>query len=171
MCLNNYTLNPVLENETVIEEPNTALFSVILMFLTFTIAYNLKLFKEGNFFTKRIRNAIGDFGVPIAILVSVLVDYFVQDVYTDKLEVPYGFQVTDPTKRGWLIHPIPENFPIWLPFAAFIPALLLYFLMFMGTEINELLMMEKTTQKGAGLHWDIVLTCGINCLGNEILVL
>ena len=26
-------------------------------------------------------------------------------------------------------------------------------------------MMEKTSKKGAGLHWDIVLLCTINCLG------
>ena len=29
----------------------------------------------------------------------------------------------------------------------------------------RLLMMERTNAKGAGVHWDIVLLCLINCLG------
>ena len=29
----------------------------------------------------------------------------------------------------------------------------------------RLLMMERTNAKGAGVHWDIVLLCGLNCLG------
>ena len=27
-------------------------------------------------------------------------------------------------------------------------------------------MMERTNAKGAGVHWDIVLLCAINCLGS-----
>jgi len=29
-------------------------------------------------------------------------------------------------------------------------------------------MMEKTSKKGGGLHWDIVLLCSINCLGTFV---
>merc|ERR1711881_235583 len=48
-------------------------------------------------------------------------------------------------------------------FAAAIPAILLYLLLFMETHICELIMMEKTKEKkGAGLHWDIVLLSLIN---------
>ena len=40
----------------------------------------------------------------------------------------------------------------------------------METHICELLMMDRTnampSPKGAGVHWDIVLLCGINCLGS-----
>jgi solute carrier family 4 anion exchanger 2 len=32
-------------------------------------------------------------------------------------------------------------------------------------ESFRLLMMERTNAKGAGVHWDIVLLCGINCAG------
>ena len=48
-------------------------------------------------------------------------------------------------------------------FAAIIPAILLYLLIFMETQICELIIMEKTREaKGAGLHLDIVLLCLIN---------
>jgi hypothetical protein len=36
---------------------------------------------------------LGDFGVPIAIVITVLLDYGVQDTYTEKLKVPNGLQV------------------------------------------------------------------------------
>jgi hypothetical protein len=35
--------------------------------------------------------------------------------------------------------------------------------------LNRLIMLEKTKgKKGGGLHWDIVLLCGINCLGTFV---
>ena len=83
------------------------------------------------------RRALGDFGVPIAIVIMVLIDYSISDTYTEKLNVPEGLQVTDTTKRGWLINPIPEGLAAWAPFAAAIPAILLYVLLFMETHICE----------------------------------
>ena len=89
---------------------------------------------------------------------------------------------TGATAGGWLINPFPTvltfdtlgvlktvSLPVWAYFAAAVPALLLYVLLFMETHICELLMMDRTnampTPKGAGVHWDIVLLCGLNCLG------
>ncbi|NWX45153.1 B3A2 protein, partial [Steatornis caripensis] len=63
-------------------QPNTALLSLVLMAGTFFIAFFLRKFKNSRFFPGRIRRLIGDFGVPIAILVMVLVDYSIQDTYT-----------------------------------------------------------------------------------------
>ena len=153
------------ENQENTSLPNTALLSTILMIMTFIIAYNLKQFKGSYFLTQTVRKICGDFAVPISIFLMVLLDYFIKDVYTDKLDVPDGFQLTDPLKRSWVINPLPTKMPIWLPFAAIVPALLLYFLLFMGTQICELLMIERTNVKGAGLHWDIVLICICNCIG------
>ena len=153
------------ENQENTSLPNTALLSTILMIMTFIIAYNLKQFKGSYFLTQTVRKICGDFAVPISIFLMVLLDYFIKDVYTDKLDVPDGFQLTDPLKRSWVINPLSTKMPIWLPFAAIVPALLLYFLLFMGTQICELLMIERTNVKGAGLHWDIVLICICNCIG------
>merc|ERR1719480_535646 len=48
-------------------------------------------------------------------------------------------------------------------FAGFLPAMLLYLLLFIETHICELIMMDKTKdEKGAGLHLDIVILSLIN---------
>lgn len=147
-------------------EPNTALLSAILMFGTFFIAYFLRIFRNGHYLGRTARRALGDFGVPIAIVLMVLLDYIVHDIYTEKLKVPSGLQVTAPSKRGWMISPWPTDnpFPIWIPFVSAVPAILLYLLLFMETHICELLMLEKANKKGGGLHWDIVLLSIINCV-------
>lgn len=147
-------------------QPNTALLSLILMFGTFFIAYFLRIFRNSQFLGRNARRALGDFGVPIAIVIMVLTDYSAGDTFTEKLTVPNGIEVTNSTARGWLIPPTgttTDPLPIWAIFAAVLPAILLYLLLFMETHICELIMMEKTKeQKGAGLHLDIVLLSFIN---------
>jgi len=147
-------------------QPNTALLSFILMFGTFFIAYFLRNFRNSQFLGRTIRRALGDFGVPIAIVIMVLIDFSFDDTFTEKLSVPSGISVTNSTARGWLISPTgTEEAPlaVWAMFAGILPAFLLYMLLFMETHICELIMMEKTKeQKGAGLHLDIVLLALIN---------
>merc|ERR1711936_1509500 len=100
----------------------------------------------------------------------VLIDFLSGDVFTEKLLVPEGLDVTDTTQRGWFIPPLGENrngvdnyLEVWAVFAGFLPAILLYLLLFMETHICELIMMEKTKEeKGAGLHLDIVLLSLLN---------
>lgn len=55
-----------------------------------------------------------------------------------KLSVPRGFSVTSRDKRGWLISPLGTNgnFPIWMMFACCLPALLVFILIFMETQIT-----------------------------------
>ena len=149
------------------QEPNTALLSTILMFGTFFVAYSLRAVKTSHFFGRTPRKALGDFGVPIAILVMVILDFCVQETYTEKLKVPDGLQVTLPSERGWIINPLGQQVPLpfGMIFGAILPAILLYLLLFVETHICELLMIEKTGNlKGAGLHWDIVLLSTINAI-------
>ncbi|XP_062424590.1 anion exchange protein 2 isoform X2 [Rhea pennata] len=142
-------------------QPNTALLSLVLMAGTFFIAFFLRKFKNSRFFPGRIRRLIGDFGVPIAILVMVLVDYSIQDTYTQKLSVPSGFSVTAPEKRGWVINPLGENsvFPVWMMVASGLPAILVFILIFMETQITTLIISkkERMLQKGSGFHLDLLL--------------
>ena len=149
-------------------QPNTGLMSLILMFGTFFIAYFLRIFRNSQFLGRNARRALGDFGVPIAIVIMVLVDYGAGDSFTEKLSVPTGIAVTNSTARGWLIPPTgtaDSPLPVWAMFAAVVPAVLLYLLLFMETHICELIMMEKTKEKkGAGLHLDIVLLSLINLM-------
>ncbi|XP_029978847.1 anion exchange protein 2b isoform X5 [Sphaeramia orbicularis] len=145
----------------VLGEPNTALLSLVLMAGTFFIAFYLRKFKNSAFFPGRIRRVIGDFGVPIAILIMVLIDYGIQDTYTQKLSVPRGFSVTSPDKRGWIISPLGSNgeFPIWMMFACCLPALLVFILIFMETQITTLIVSKKERMlvKGSGFHLDLLL--------------
>ncbi|KAA0704729.1 Anion exchange protein 2 [Triplophysa tibetana] len=145
----------------VVGEPNTALLSSVLMSGTFFIAFYLRKFKNSAFFPGRLRRVIGDFGVPIAILIMVLVDTSIQDTYTQKLSVPRGFSVTRPDKRGWIINPLGTDgqFPIWMMFASFLPALLVFILIFMETQITTLIVSKKERMlvKGSGFHLDLLL--------------
>uniref|UniRef100_A0A8C5B6U9 Anion exchange protein n=1 Tax=Gadus morhua TaxID=8049 RepID=A0A8C5B6U9_GADMO len=145
----------------VLGEPNTALLSLVLMAGTFLIAFYLRKFKNSAFFPGRFRRIIGDFGVPIAILITVLLDYCVEDTYTQKLSVPSGFSVTSPDKRGWFINPlgVVKPFPIWMMFACALPALLVFILIFMETQITTLIVSKKERMlvKGSGFHLDLFL--------------
>uniref|UniRef100_A0A672IRJ3 Anion exchange protein n=1 Tax=Salarias fasciatus TaxID=181472 RepID=A0A672IRJ3_SALFA len=147
--------------EKVQGEPNTALLSLVLMAGTFFIAFYLRKFKNSAFFPGRFRRVIGDFGVPIAILIMVLVDYGIEDTYTQKLSVPRGFSVTRPDKRGWIINPLGSDgqFPIWMMFACCLPALLVFILIFMETQITTLIVSKKERMlvKGSGFHLDLLL--------------
>ncbi|KAJ6644523.1 Anion exchange protein 2 [Pseudolycoriella hygida] len=145
-----------------LNQPNTALFCTILTLGTFTVAFYLKLFRNSHFLGRNARRALGDFGVPISIAIFVTVDYLIPEVYTEKLSVPEGISPSDPIRRGWLIPLGPV--PTWLPFAAIVPSILVYILVFMETHISELIVdkPERGLKKGSGLHLDIVLLSFLN---------
>uniref|UniRef100_A0A3P9L9R6 Solute carrier family 4 member 2a n=1 Tax=Oryzias latipes TaxID=8090 RepID=A0A3P9L9R6_ORYLA len=157
--------------EKVVGEPNTALLSLVLMAGTYFIAFYLRMFKNSSFFPGRLRRVIGDFGVPIAILIMVLVDYSVEDTYTQKLNVPSGLSVSTPEKRGWFISPLGSDgqFPVWMMGASILPAILVFILVFMESQITALIVSKKERMlvKGTGFHMDlliIVVTGGISAL-------
>uniref|UniRef100_A0A4W5QDN6 Anion exchange protein n=1 Tax=Hucho hucho TaxID=62062 RepID=A0A4W5QDN6_9TELE len=146
-------------------EPNTALLTLVLMSGTFFIAFYLRKFKNSAFFPGKLRRMIGDFGVPISILIMVLVDYSIKDTYTQKLSVPTGFSVTSPEKRGWLIPPLGSDghFPVWMMGASILPALLVFILIFMETQITTLIVCKKERMllKGSGFHLDLLIIVAI----------
>ncbi|XP_026004939.1 anion exchange protein 2a isoform X1 [Astatotilapia calliptera] len=155
----------------VVGEPNTALLSLVLMAGTYFIAFYLRKFKNSSFFPGRLRRIIGDFGVPIAILIMVLVDYSVQDTYTQKLNVPSGFSVSSPEKRGWVISLLGSDgqFPAWMMGASILPAILVFILIFMESQITALIVSKKERMlvKGTGFHVDlliIVVVGGVSAL-------
>lgn len=82
-----------------INQPNTALFCTFLTLGTFTLAYFLRVFRNSHFLGRTARRALGDFGVPISIALFVLVDFFTDSVYTEKLHVPEGLEPSDTTQR------------------------------------------------------------------------
>ncbi|XP_028282583.1 anion exchange protein 2a isoform X2 [Parambassis ranga] len=167
----NYTTTIPGHPGKVVGEPNTALLSLLLMAGTYFIAFYLRKFKNSSFFPGRLRRIIGDFGVPIAILIMVLVDYSVEDTYTQKLSVPSGFSVSSPEKRGWLISPLGSDgqFPVWMMGASILPAILVFILLFMESQITALIVSKKERMlvKGTGFHLDlliIVVVGGVSAL-------
>ncbi|XP_005992276.1 band 3 anion transport protein [Latimeria chalumnae] len=151
--------------EPQVPRPNTALLSLVLMLGTFFIAFFLRQFKNSGFLPGKIRRVIGDFGVPIAIIIMVLVDFFIRDTYTQKLSVPSGLSVSKPEKRDWFINPmgLESDFPIWMMFASVIPALLVFILIFMESQITTLIVTkpERKLVKGSGFHLDLLLIVGM----------
>ncbi|KAG7492172.1 hypothetical protein MATL_G00012250, partial [Megalops atlanticus] len=141
--------------------PNTALLSMCLMFGCFFIAFFLRQFKNGHFLPGKIRRLIGDFGVPIAIFVMIAVDINIEDAYTQKLVVPKGLQVSNPKERGWLINPLGEKkaFPVWMMFGCVVPAMLVFILIFLESQITTLIVSkpERKMVKGSGFHLDLLI--------------
>ncbi|XP_062841167.1 solute carrier family 4 member 1a (Diego blood group) [Trichomycterus rosablanca] len=141
--------------------PNTALLSMCLMLGCFFIAYFFRQFKNSIFLPGPVRRMIGDFGVPIALFLMIAVDIGVKDVYTQKLDVPKGLSVSNSTARGWFINPMGMNseFPIWLMFGSAIPALLVFILIFLESQITTLIVSkpERKMIKGSGFHLDLLL--------------
>ncbi|XP_072224324.1 solute carrier family 4 member 1a (Diego blood group) [Leuresthes tenuis] len=151
----------IVYKETERPYPNTALLSMCLMFGCFFIAYFLRSFKNGHYFPGPLRRLIGDFGVPIAIFFMIAVDISIEDAYTQKLVVPKGVEVTNPKARGWFINPMgeKEDFPIWMMGACCVPALLVFILIFMESQITTLIVSkpERKMMKGSGFHYDLLL--------------
>ncbi|XP_049616000.1 solute carrier family 4 member 1b (Diego blood group) isoform X1 [Syngnathus scovelli] len=168
--------------------PNTALLSMCLMLGCFFIAYFLRQFKNGTFLPGKlsssfyplpqtiiqvlimvlllqVRRLLGDFGVPIAIFLMIVVDYSIGDTYTQKLVVPKGLMVSNPAKRGWLINPFGEHspFPVWMMFACCVPALLVFILIFLESQITTLIVSkpERKMVKGSGFHFDLLILVGM----------
>lgn len=147
-------------NTLELDEPNTALFCAILSVGTFVLAYCLRVFRNSHFLGRSIRRAIGDFGVPISIAAFVYLSYLVPQIYTEKLIVPEGLSPTDPAARSWVI---PFNaVPVWMPFISAVAASLVYVLIFMETQISELILDSRGLTKGSGFHVDIVIICLVN---------
>ncbi|XP_011636149.1 band 3 anion transport protein isoform X6 [Pogonomyrmex barbatus] len=147
-----------------INQPNTALMCTILCLGTFLGAYYLRIFRNSHYLGRNARRAFGDFGVPISIVVFVLIDYLVM-VKTEKLLVPEGLSPTVPG-RSWFVSPAgyEKPIPLWMAVACFVPAFLVYILVFMETQISELIIdkKERKLRKGNGYHMDIVVVCLMN---------
>ncbi|XP_059055151.1 anion exchange protein 3 [Achroia grisella] len=146
-------------------QPNTALWCTMLTLSTFIIAYYLRIFRNGKFLGRSARRALGDFGVPIAIVLMVGVSCLVP-VWTETLRVPAGLSPT--LARSWLV-PLNSGFetiPPWAALAMVLPALMVYIIVFMETHIAELIVdkPERGLKKGSGFHMDIVIMSLVNAL-------
>ncbi|XP_052080375.1 anion exchange protein 2-like isoform X4 [Mytilus californianus] len=152
--------NKYLHYKEVKNRPNTALMSTILTLGTFLIAYFLRIFRNSKFLGRRARRALGDFGIVISIILMVLLDLSIgESVYTQKLQVPPTLEPT--LKRGWVVNPVgtKKRIEVYIIFASFIPAALIFMLLYLETQITEMILNKKELKmkKGSGFHLDMVL--------------
>ncbi|CAL4118402.1 unnamed protein product [Meganyctiphanes norvegica] len=150
-----------------IPQPNTSLISLIIMIGTFLIATKLKEFRNSRYFGRLLRRMLGDFGVPLSIVLMVGLDVLLSETYTDKLTMPDGLSPSNPNVRGWLVNPFGSGgFPIWCIFAAAPASLLLFVLVFLEENICHLILgkPERKMKKGTGFHSDLFLSCFINLI-------
>ncbi|GMR61227.1 hypothetical protein PMAYCL1PPCAC_31422, partial [Pristionchus mayeri] len=148
-------------------EPNTTLLTGLILFMTFVLACSLRYVRSTIWFGKHVRNIFGDFGVFIAIsVVAFLTQQLFPDPILARLEMPEHLNFTNLEKRGHGIFVIPRSAdtPISIGVAG-AAALLVFILIFVETEITELLLSRKKRGlvKGSGLNWDLVLV-GFCCL-------
>lgn len=87
-------------------------------------------FRPGRAGGSKLCEAVGMF--------ALMSNCWVLQLHHQKLNVPSGLSVTSPHKRGWFIHPMGSSgtFPLWMMFASAIPALLVFILIFMETQIT-----------------------------------
>lgn len=128
------------DNGKLANQPNTALMCTILCLGTFLGAYYLRIFRNSHYLGRSARRAFGDFGVPLSIVTFVMIDYLA-GVKTEKLLVPEGLSPT--VDRSWFVD-LNDNVPPWMACACCVPALLVYILVFMETQISELVLCRIT---------------------------
>ncbi|CAG5130391.1 unnamed protein product, partial [Candidula unifasciata] len=149
-------------------QPNTALLSLILIIGTFLIAYFLRVFRNSKFLGRSVRRAIGDFGVLISLLCMVVLSVVMSQTYVQKLDITDPLTPTSPT-RGWFINPMGEHqtTPLWLAFAAALPGFLIFILLFMETQITEMILnkKERKLKKGSGYHIDQLILGFLTLMG------
>jgi len=138
---------------------NTALFTSVLMLGTFFVAFSLRKLRHSHFFGPKARRIVSDFGVFIAIVTMVMVDWLTQGVYTQKLSVPDGLSVTSPNRQSLVINPLGVNqsMSAGAIFAALIPAILVSILIFMEIEFTGVILDKKDhkLKKGVGYNLDL----------------
>ena len=150
----------------------SAFLGTMLCFGTYGTAMALRSVKRaGKMFNRSVRNAMGDYGVTIAILAFTGVAIALKrycDTSVPTLAIPSKFAPTwiNPKTgepRAWLVSPlgINEDFPPWAIFGTIIPALGLTFLGYMDQNLTSILINRKdhALRKPPAYHLDL-LVCG-----------
>ncbi|NCG22120.1 MAG: HCO3- transporter [Rhodobacterales bacterium] len=146
------TIHPFLDDHA---ESDTALLTLVLAIGTFGFAYFLKQAKGTPYTTRRIREAISDFGPAIAIGLMTAFALYQSHVVVDGPAMPDQLQTT--SGREWMVDL--WILPTWAIFASIIPALMATILLFLDQNITTRLVNAPSHKlnKGAGFHLDLLV--------------
>ncbi|VDK42559.1 unnamed protein product [Anisakis simplex] len=175
--INNYSMQSLTSSDVNIPrrscndaEPNTALLTAIILFSTFILAYAFRRLRQSFYLGRTLRHAIGDFGVLIAIVtVTSFAHILTPHPYLARLDMPDHINFTNLYARGHglLISAYVPPTQWWAILMALVAAMLVFILLFVETEITELLLSrrDRGLMKGNGMHWDLILVaiCTLIC--------
>ncbi len=133
---------------------DTAFLTLLLALGTFYIASSLSQFRKSRYLIPRWRQFLTDFGPSIAIIVMTLVAVFLSTVDLQRLTVP---EQLDGAGKSWLVNPL--DAPMWVRWAAILPALLAAVLVYLDQNITARLINNPANKlaKGAGYHLDLLV--------------
>ena len=139
---------------------DVAFLSLILAIGTFYVAITLSHFRRSKYLLPWMREFLADFGPMIALAAMTLVAWLLSDkVPTSTLQAPDTLQTT--TDRAWFVDLFAA--PLWVRFAAIIPALLAALLVYLvqnitGRVINS---PDNKLRKGPAYHLDLAVVGGL----------
>ncbi|CAF0718290.1 unnamed protein product [Brachionus calyciflorus] len=142
--------------------PNIALLSLILLIGTCCMALSLKKLRRSIFLGARVRRTLCDVGMLISIILMVIVDSFITSqtgLETQKLDIPNSTFSPTEYRKSWIVSPLGENVPAWVPFAATVPALLIFIVLFFEVELTGMILYAKhrKLKKGTGFNLDLLI--------------
>ena len=135
---------------------DAALVPLLLGGGTFYIAMQLSGFRSSPYLYRAVREFLADFGPAIALVIMAIVSItWFSDVPTKALDAPDKIQPS--VERSWLINPF--RAPVWVWFAAIVPALLATVLVYVDQNITARLVNSRDHKlhKGAAYHYDVGL--------------
>ena len=140
------------------------LLSLILALGTFQVAIMLSQFRRSRYLSSSLRLFLSDFGPTISMASMAIVAILARDyVQLDTLDAPDTVRPTFPAAesglppRDWLIDPFAA--PMWMRFAAILPAGLAAVLVYLSQNITVRLVNspENKLHKGAAYHYDLLV--------------
>lgn len=139
-----------------------ALLAFLLMVGTFYISISLVNNRRSRYLFPWVREFFADFGPAISLCLMTLVAVFFFDfekVGLHALQAPDSFGTT--SGRNWFVNPLEA--PMWIWFAAIVPAIFNTLLIFLDQNITSQLVNDSKhhLHKGEAYHHDLALSGGL----------
>jgi hypothetical protein len=154
-----HALYLIFEGLEVTQHHDTALLSLLLAVGTFYVAITLQGIRRSRYLMPWMREFLADFGPIIALTAMTLVAFELHEVFLKPLEAPTTFGTT--SGRAWLVDPL--DTPMWVWFAAIVPAILAAILVFLDQNITARLVNnpDHRLRKGSAYHLDLIVVGGL----------